>query len=227
MAMSPPVVEFFSDLHCPHAYLTRYRLRSIEEGLGGVRFQSRCLSLELDLENPTPKHIVDQEAPFLATLEEGLPYRPWPEGKTSRWPVTFLPAFEAVKAAETLDVEKAWALDWRIRTAFYRDHACVSMRHVLAGLAEGVGLDRSSFLEAFDEGFRARVVQESTEGWYGEGFTHSPSFRLPDGSTIVNPGGHWTRLDPEEGHRLVSFDPGHDDEAERLDALIRDAVASA
>lgn len=221
--MSLPVVEFFSDLHCPHAYVTRFRLRTIEEDLD-VRFRSRCLSIEIDQENPTPKHILDAEAPLLATLEEDLPYRPWPEGKTSQWPVTFLPAFEAVKAAESIDMDKAWALDWRIRETFYHDHACVSMRHVLAGLAEDVGLDRSGFLEAFDEGFRDRVVAETQEGWYGEGFTHSPSLRLPDGSTVVNPGEHWTKLDPDQGHRVVAFDTGHEDEAKRLGTLIRDAL---
>lgn len=106
--MAPPTVEFFSDLHCPHAYVTRYRLRSIEDDWRDeVRFRSRCMSIELDVEDPTPKHILDVETPVLASLEPELPYEPWPEGRTSRWPATFLPAFEAVKAAETLDGEAA------------------------------------------------------------------------------------------------------------------------
>jgi hypothetical protein len=110
--MARPVFEYFSDLHCPHAYLTRYRLRALEDdGRDRVRFRSRCLSLELDLDNPTPKPVLDSETPLLMNLEPDIPYEPWPEGRTSKWPVTFLPAFEAVKAAEQLDPERAWDLD--------------------------------------------------------------------------------------------------------------------
>lgn len=223
--MSRPTVELFSDLHCPHAYVTRFRLRQIEDDWRTeVRFRSRCLSIELDVEEPTPKPILDVETPMLATLENDLPYRPWPEGRTSAWPVTFLPAFEAVKAAEDLDPELAWDLDWRIREAFFAEHRCVSLRHVLADLAEDVGLDRQAFLDAYDEGHREAVVAETREGWYDEGFTHSPTLRLPDGTSHVNPGDHWTELDPDQGWRVTRFDPGLQDETGRLEELVRGAV---
>lgn len=226
--MTEPEVEFFSDLHCPHAYLTRYRLRRIEdEYREDMTFRSRCLSIELDLEAPTPKPILDVETHSLVLQEDGIPYEPWPEGRTSTWPVTFLPAFEAVKAAETIDPGMAWDLDWRIREAFFAEHACVSMRHVLADLAEDVGLDRDRFLEAFDDGHRARVVEETEEGWYGEGFAVSPSIRLPDGSTHVNPGEHRTEMDPERGFRLTDFDPGRPDETEHLAELVETAIKQA
>lgn len=226
--MAAPVVELFADLHCPHAYLTRYRLRSIEDRFGDrIRFRSRCLSIELNDQRPTPKHILDVETPSLALQEDGLPYEPWPEAKLSSWPSTFLPAFEAVKAAEQIDPGKAWELDWRIREAFYGEHAIVTQRHVLADLAEDVGFERQGFLAEFDAGHRDTVVQESEEGWYGEGFTHSPSLRLPDGSTHVNPGQHWTELDPERNWRLTSFDPGREHEAEHLAELIQQSIANA
>lgn len=224
--MAEPVVELFSDLHCPHAYVTRFRMQRVRELVPDeVRFRSRCLSLELAHDNPTPKHVLDVETPMLATLEDALPYEPWPEGRTSKWPVTFLPAFEAVKAAEALDPETAWALDWRIRTAFFEEHRCVSMRHVLADLAEEVGVSRDRFLEEFDGGqHRTRVIEESREGWQKEEFTHSPSLRLPDGSTHVNPGQHWTRFDPDRGFRVEEFDRGREDEAEHVASLIRQAL---
>jgi predicted DsbA family dithiol-disulfide isomerase len=225
--MAQPEVEFFSDLHCPHAYLTRYRLRQVEDEFANVRFRLRCLSIEYDVEAPTPKTILDVETHSLMLQEEAIPYEPWPEGRTSRWPTTFFPAFEAVKAAETIDPAKAWELDWRVREAFFAGHACLTLRHVLADLAEDVGLAREEFLAAFDEGHRARVVQESEEGWYEEGFTHSPSLRLPDGSTHVNPGEHQTKMDPERNFRLTSFDPGRDDEQAHLAELIRDAIEAS
>jgi predicted DsbA family dithiol-disulfide isomerase len=225
--MSRPVVEFFSDLHCPHAYLTRYRLRQIEEAWReDVRFRSRCLSIELDVEAPTPKHILAEETPMLALLEEDLPYEPWPEGRTSAWPVTFLPAFEAVKAAGALDPEAAWDLDWRIREAFFGEHRCVSLRHVLADLAEDVGLDQGAFLEAFDAGHLEAVVAETEEGWYEEEFTHSPTIRLPDGSSHTNPGDHWTDFDPDQGWRVTEFDPGLDDARRRLEELVERAAGA-
>lgn len=221
-----PVVEFFADLHCPHAYLTRYRLRDIEDHYADqVAFRSRCLSIEVDSERPTPKPILDVETPSLAMQEEKLPYEPWPEARLSRWPSTFLPAFEAVKAAEAIDPKASWELDWHIRKAFFAEHACVALRHVLAELAEDVGIDRERFLDEFDEGgHRAAVIQETREGWYEEGFTHSPSIRLPDGSTYVNPGEHRTEMDPDRGWRLMDFDPGVQDERARLGELIEAAA---
>lgn len=227
--MAQAVVELFSDLHCPHAYLTRYRLRQIEDDLPDeVSFRSRCLAIEVDSERPVPKRILDNETPMLAALEEGLPYAPWPDARIARWPVTFLPAFEAVKVAEAIDPETGWALDWRIREAFFAEHACVSMRHVLADLAEDVGLDRERFLEAFDSGeHRARVIEETEEGWYTEGFTHSPAIRLPDGTTHVNPGDHWTEMDPERNHRVTRFEPGRADAREHLRSLVEQALEHA
>ncbi len=224
--MDRPVVELFADLHCPHAYLTRFRLRELEETYRDkIAFRSRALSIELYDQKPTPKHILDVETPMLAQLEEELPFRPWPEGRTSAWPVTFLPAFEAVKAAEAIDPDKAWDLDWRIRTAFFDEHACVSMRWVLADLAEDVGLDREAFLAEWDSGaHRPTVLAEAEEGWHEEGFTHSPSIRLPDGTGHVNPGGHWTEMDPEQNFRVTRFDPGRQDALEHLEGLLQEAI---
>jgi predicted DsbA family dithiol-disulfide isomerase len=223
--MPQPEVEFFSDLHCPHAYLTRYRLRQVEDRFADeVTFRSRCLSIEYDVEAPTPKTILGVETHSLMLQEKAIPYEPWPEGRTSRWPTTFFPAFEAVKAAETIDPAMAWELDWRIREAFFAEHACLTLRHVLADLAEDVGLARDRFLDAYDEGHREQVVAETEEGWYEEGFTHSPSLRLPDGSTHVNPGEHQAKMDPERNFRLTGFDPGRDDEAEHLTSLIEQAI---
>jgi predicted DsbA family dithiol-disulfide isomerase len=220
-----PTVEFFSDLHCPHAYLTRYRLRDVEGALpSNVRFVSRCLSIEVDSQRPVPKPILDVETPLIAHLDDGLPYEPWPEAKTSRFPVTFLPAFEAVKAAEAIDVERAGALDWRIREAFFAEHACVALRSTLADLAEDVGFDRDTFLDVFDEGHREAVLSETNEGWYEEGFSHSPAIRLPDGTTHVNPEGHWTEMDPDRNFRVTGFDPGREDARGHLQALIEQAL---
>lgn len=224
--MPRAVVELFADLHCPHAYLTRYRLRQLEEDYADeVRFVSRALAIEVDTERPVPKALLDVEAPMLATLEPDLPYAPWPEGRTSRWPVTFLPAFEAVKAAEAIEPDAAWELDWRIREAFFAEHACVSLRHVLADLATDVGLDRDAFLDAFDSGkHRRTVIEETREGWYEEGFTHSPTIRLPDGTSHVNPEAHWVEMDPDRNWRVTRFDPGRDDALEHLRSLIEDAL---
>jgi hypothetical protein len=112
----------------------------------------------------------------------------------------------------------------RIRVAFFEEHRCVSLRHVLADLAEDTGFDRARFLDAYDEGHRTHVVEETREGWYGEEFTHSPAVRLPDGTTEVNPGGHWTEMDPERNFRVTRFEPGLDDERARLQELLEQAA---
>lgn len=227
--MTVPVVEVFSDLHCPHAYLTRYRLREVADRLEeDVRFVSRCLSIELATDSPTPRGILGVETHSLVLQEDEIPYEPWPDEKITQWPVTFLPAFEAVKAAEAIDQKTAWELDWRIREAFFAEHRCVSLRHVLADLAAEVGFARDAFLEEWDTGrHRETVIEESREGWQDEGFTHSPSIRYPDGSTEINPGDHWTEMDPDRNFRLTGFDPGRADEVGYLVDRIEEALEEA
>ncbi|MBI3968045.1 MAG: DsbA family protein [Chloroflexi bacterium] len=183
-----PTAELYSDVHCPWAYLSIYRLRRVwPEYQGRLRIVWRSLSLEIQNERPTPKRIVDNEVSVMLQQEPELPMRPW-SAPVHEYPVTFLPAFEAIKCAELQGDDQAWALSWRIREAFFRDHLCVSMRHVLIRLAGEVGLDVAAFSSEWDLGrHRPAVLAESESGWRRVRVPGSPTFVLPSGRKVFNP----------------------------------------
>ncbi len=156
MSDTPVTIAMYSDVHCPYAYLSAYRLRRLrDEWRGKVRIAHKSLALEYVNKQSTPKPILDNETPILMLEEPEIPYQPW-HRPDSEWPVTMWPAFEAIKCAERQDFDLADDLDWAIREAFFAGSRCISMRHVLFELAEGVGLDMARFAADFDGGATKR-----------------------------------------------------------------------
>src|SRR5262249_25476963 len=148
----PAHIAIYSDVHCPYAYLTVYRLRLLrEEFRGRVVIEHKSLALEYANNRPTPKPILQVAAPLLMLEEPKTRYQSWQAG-ASEWPVTMWPAFEAIKCAEQQSSDLASELDWAIRAAFFGQSRCISMRHVLFDLAAEVGLDLGRFSEDFDNG---------------------------------------------------------------------------
>lgn len=205
---TPTQIELYADLYCPYAYLTAYRLRKLrEEYEGRVEVVHRSLALEYVNREPTPKRVLDMELPILMLEEPEIPYQPW-AAPDSAWPVTMWPAFEAVKCAERQSMALADELDWRIRAAFFGESRCVSMRHVLLELAEEAGLDPEQFSSDFDSGFaKSRVIAEARRGWETLRVDGSPTFVLPDGTQVSNPGLPEVDLDEEHGYRPRAVRP--------------------
>lgn len=221
--MAEPVhVALYSDIYCPYAYVTTYRLRRLrDEYRDRVVIDPKCLSLEYVNRQPTPKHSIEVEVPFLMLSEPGIPYQPWHRPE-SEWPVTMWPAFEAVKCAERQDAEKARELDWAIRTAFYADSRCVSMRHVLFGLAEQAGLDMARFAGDFDGGVAKRqVLEESRDGWERLKVDGSPTFVLPGGKQHSSVGLPEVVIDETQHDRVLALKPAPCEGDGCLDVLRR------
>src|SRR5262245_6844532 len=85
---SAATIALYSDVHCPYAYVTAYRLRQLrEEYRGRVTISYKSLALEYVNRRPTPKPILDNETPFLMLSEPEIPYQPW-HAPLSEWPVT-------------------------------------------------------------------------------------------------------------------------------------------
>jgi predicted DsbA family dithiol-disulfide isomerase len=166
-----------------------YRLRKVwPEYRDRVRIEFRALSLELKNLQSTPKHIVDLEILLMARQEPDLPIWPW---KASNWRYvpTLLPAFEAEKAAAQQGDDAAWEYAWRVRHAFFAESRTICMRYVLAQIAEEAGLDVDRFLNDWDsDRFRKAVEEESHEGWEVLKVRSSPTFVLPSGKQVNNPG---------------------------------------
>ena len=118
--MTDPVrIDLYSDVHCPYAYLTVYRLRRLlPEYRGRVEIAFRSLALEYVNRQPTPKPLLDNEVPVLVLAEPEIPYQPW-HAPPSELPVTTWPAFDAFKCAERLgpDLARTWPSSWIGRSA--------------------------------------------------------------------------------------------------------------
>jgi len=201
-------IALYSDVHCPYAYVTAYRLRRLrEEYRGRLTIAYKSLALEYVNRRPTPKPILDNETPILLLQEPEIPYQPW-HAPLSEWPVTMWPAFEAIKCAERQGQDIAAELDWAIRTAFFAESQCISMRHVLLALAEKVGLDMPRFAEDFDSGVtKGQVLQEAQEGWERLKVEGSPTFVLPSGEQVSYPALPKVTLDEQQHARVVKVEP--------------------
>ncbi len=211
MAEAAPVkVDLYSDVHCPYAYLTAYRLRRLlPEYRGRVEVVFRSLALEYVNRQPTPKPILDNETPVLMLEEPDIPYQPW-HGSESEWPATMWPAFEAIKCAERQGPEQAVELDWAIREAFFAGSRCISLRHVLFELAEGAGLDMARFGDDFDGGVvKRQVLEEARDGWERLKVEGSPTVVLPSGEqpAYFDLGLPKVKLDKERHYRLAGIEP--------------------
>ena len=216
----PVTIDLYSDVHCPYAYVTTYRLRKLRgEYQGRVVIAYKSLSLEYVNKRPTPKVVLDNETPLLMLEEPDIPYQPWGR-PASEWPVTMWPAFEAIKCAERQSPELAAELDWAIRAAFFADSRCISMRHVLFELAEQSGLDMRRFADDFDNGATKRqVLAEAQAGWEQLKVEGSPTFVLPSGKQISYPALPKIELDEQRHGRVVSVEPAPCHGQDCLDAL--------
>ncbi|HEY7358664.1 MAG TPA: DsbA family protein [Ktedonobacterales bacterium] len=177
-----PTIEVFSDVHCPWGYLAAFRLLHLQpEWSGRLRMAWRCLPLEVVNNRGTPKHTLDQEVPYLLQVEPDIPARAWrrPEWE---YPVTALPAFEALKCAEAQGDDAALAYNWAVRRAFFAESRCTSLRHVLIDIARESGLDLAAFVSDFDSGrYKHLVLEESDQGWNALKVKGSPTLVLPNG----------------------------------------------
>ena len=192
----PSTIVVWSDVGCPWAHLAVYRLHEARRRLGleeQLVFEHLAFPLELFNDRPTPKNSIEQEAAALAECEPKAGWRPWSR-REWEWPVTTLPALEAVRAAHRQSARAAERLDRALRVAFFGESRCISLRHVILKVAAGVdGLEVDALAEDLDRGVaRHRMIEE----WFravADDVSGSPHLFLPDGTDVHNPGiaMHW------------------------------------
>jgi predicted DsbA family dithiol-disulfide isomerase len=194
-------VVVYSDLTCPWAHLAVHRLLTTRHDLGldnEVVLDHRAFVLEVANRRPTPRRVLDAEIPVVGGLEPAAGWQIW-QDDASRWPVTALPALEAVQAAKEQGLRQSERLDRGLRAALFARSKCISMRHVILDVADGCGLDVDRLAGALDDGRARRAVMEQhaaavAGGAAGEGPVQgSPHLFLPDGTDCHNPGieMHW------------------------------------
>ncbi|HZG03044.1 MAG TPA: dithiol-disulfide isomerase [Streptomyces sp.] len=209
-----PVVTVWSDISCPWATLALHTLHGAAERLGlPVLVDHRAFPLELFDRRSNPKYIVDAEVAVIAGRHPELGWRRWSAPEWT-YPVTLLPAMEAVQAAKDPEIgglRGSDELDAALRRAFYTESRCISVHAVILELAEGCPhVDAGKLAEALARGSGRAEVYEQWHTAQGPEIQGSPHLFAPGGYGVHNPGvtSAWTG-DPLDGGfpRLDDYRP--------------------
>lgn len=223
--VAPGTLVVFTDLGCPWAHVGLHRLWAAR-ARGGletlVRFDLRAFPLELVNERPTPFRAYQLEVPPLCELAPEAGWELWSADPTT-WPVTMLPAMEAVEAAKEQGLEASEHLDVELRRAFFAASRCISLRSVILDVAAGCGrVDVDALTEALDDG---RARRGLLEGYWSAAdvVVGSPHVFAPDGSSSHNPGVefHW---DGKRGAKRLIIDR---DDPSVYDEIVQRAASAA
>jgi predicted DsbA family dithiol-disulfide isomerase len=215
--VSPGTMVVWADIGCPWAHHAVWRWHETRSRLGlesRVHLDVRAFPLEVFNGRPTPKRILDAEMPVVCALDPRAGWQVW-QAHVYEWPVTTLPALEAVEAAKEQGLAASEQMDRALRVAFFGESKCISIRSVILDVAAECGdVDEDKLAEALDDGRARRAVMDQKAFAETAEVKGSPHFFLPDGSDLHNPGvkHHWER-DQGAGFPVIdSFDPSVYDE---------------
>lgn len=150
-----------------------------------VRLRIRYFPLEVNGGEPPPRDILEQEWWLAALQEPAATFVPY---AGDDWPVTTLPAFQAVWSAFQLNEAAGYDFDLRVRRAFFGESRNIGRREVLLSIAHEAGLDLPHFTQLLDsEGSRAAVLADRQLGREQYGVRGTPTLMLPDGTRLHHP----------------------------------------
>ena len=212
----------YTDVMCGWSTVALHRLYRARRQAGlddQLAVDLRLFLLEDVNQTALTSGIIEPEKPVVGPLEPELDIKPW-QGELSAWPVTSLPANEAVHAAAQQSTRAAETLDMALRLAFWRDSRCISMRHEILDVATACdGVDVDALREALDDG-RARGSMMRDYLAARDAVQGSPHFFLADGSDQHNPG----IVFHQQGQTAAGFPVLDSDDPSAYDALVRQAV---
>lgn len=201
----------FADIGCPWAHHAVWRWHDTRRRLGledRLTLDVRAFPLEIFNSQPTPKLTLEGEIPVVGALGPDAGWQLW-EGRTYEWPVTTLPALEAVEAAKEQSLKASEQLDRALRLAFFGASRCISMRSVILESADGCSeVDPAKLAAALDDGRARRVLLDHMELAEASEVRGSPHFFSPNGSNFHNPGIKRHSAGGGTGFPVIdSFDP--------------------
>jgi predicted DsbA family dithiol-disulfide isomerase len=219
-----PTVTVWSDIGCPWATLALHTLHAAAEQRGqGLLIDHRAYPLELFNQQPTPRHIVEAEIVVIAARRPEVGWRQW-AGPETHYPVTTLPALEAVQAAKAPAIGGLRAsdeLDTALRRAFFAESRCISIHpEILDIAARCPHVDAQALETALARGDGRSQVYEHWKAAQGAEIQGSPHVFAPGGFARHNPGAalSWTGDGAGRGWpRLDGYSPAWADEV--LDAV--------
>jgi predicted DsbA family dithiol-disulfide isomerase len=209
------MIQVYSSIECPYAYLATYRLRRLRDE-SQERFQVvwRALSLEYINRQSYSKPLFDAEYDLFRRIEPDLAWTQWNKPDW-QWPTTFLPAFEALACAQEQSPQAAFEMSWALRYAHFAEHRNLSLRSELFEIARPLSeqgwLDFERFKTGWDSGrFRKTVLDESRRGWRELKLDGSATLITNDGRRVTNPAVGEIDFDEEaavlRGHRPFEGD---------------------
>lgn len=224
--LAPPgTVTVFTDIMCGWSTIALhrfYRARDAAGLTGRLHVDLQLFLLEDINQIALNSRIIEPEIPVVGALEPDLHFTPW-QRHPSEWPVTSLPANEAVHAARAQSPAAAEELDMALRLAFWRDSRCISMRHeILAVADECPGVDTDQLRQMIDTG-AARAPMMQSYLAHCEDVQGSPHFFLADGTNTHNPG----ITMHQEGSPGAGFLVVDSDDPSVYDDLVRKAAQAA
>lgn len=200
----PGVLQVWSDLLCPFAHVALHGLRAARAAFppddlaAAVQIEHHVFPLEL-FNGPHPRRGTDTEAVGLGQIAPRAGFRVW-TAADDLYPHTVLLAAEAVLAATAQSLRAGEALDAALRTAFWTDSRSIAHRNVILDIAAvtaaaepTAGLDLTVLADAIDTGRHRIDVTSDYALAQTDAIGGSPTFVLPDGTTVTNPGiiVHW------------------------------------
>ena len=213
----------YSDIGCPWAHVAVHRLHEARTRLGlddRVRFDHRAFPLELVNGRPTPKLTLDSEIPVTGGLEPDAGWQLW-LGPLHEYPVSTLPALEAVQAAKAQGLEASERLDRGLRRALFAESRCITMGHVILEVAAEQGLDVDGLAAALEAGPARAEVHEQCRQAEAGGVEGSPHVFGPGGLDAHNPG---VRMHWEGDHDGAGFPVVDADDPAAVDRLLEAAA---
>lgn len=204
--IAPGTLVVYSDIGCPWAHLAVHRLHETRARLGleeSVGFDHRAFPLEIFNERPTPKLGLDSEIPVIGGLAPEAGWRLW-HRRDHEYPVTTLPALEAVQAAKEQGLRASETLDRALRVALFAESRTISMRHEIRDVARGCdGIDADAVVDALDDGRARPAVLDQHRVAASGGVRGSPHLFLPGGGDAYNPGVDFEWKGPKGSRVLV------------------------
>ncbi|MFE1774983.1 DsbA family protein [Streptomyces sp. NPDC059008] len=210
---TPDTVAVFTDLNCSFAHVAVHRLHETRKRLGlegQLWFDFRAFPLELFNREVNARPGVDSEISVLGAVEPEAGWRLW-QGPDWTYPVTTLPALEAVHAAKAQGWHTSEQLDRALRRAFWAQGRCISLRHVILDVAERTGVvDVTALADALDTGSARAAVMDQYRAASDGRVNCSPHVFLHDGTNSANPGvqAHWVNGDFGIGSPVIDKDRG-------------------
>jgi predicted DsbA family dithiol-disulfide isomerase len=183
------VVTVWSDVGCPWASLALHTLHAGARERGvDLRIDHRAFPLELLNSEPTPKPTHDAEVAAITSVVPTVGWSEW-AAPDSTYPVTTLPAMEAVQAAKAQGLEASDELDTALRRAYFAEHRCISIHPVIEEVARSCpGVDADALMAALRQGAgRERVYADLDEASTGK-VEGSPHVWTEAGPFAANPG---------------------------------------